>query len=699
MRFIKKNNIIKIYLLLLLTTFISEVFFRVVMKYDLLSAATLRIFIGLAVIMGLFSLLISFVKPVFERIITLLIIFLVGFYQIIQIGSFNYLGVYLSLGTSSQAGAITSYIKDYLSSFHPNYFLVFIPFVLALAYYIFEIIYNTKHKEIVPKRITKKYLVQKEIETIATKKYNKICRILLVCVTLLMSGLYYFTLVYSKLQNPLQLEKNIDLYVNPSNVTISVNQFGPTMYFTLDVRTTLFPVKETNITTNYKKSNKNIIKTDYTREIDDTAWLKLQENTSNKNYQALNNYFMSRDITPKNDYTGLFAGKNVIFIMMESTNTLLINEKDYPTIYKLYTEGFAWENAYSPRNACSTGNNEMSGMVSLYTIYRSCTYNNYKNNTYFESIFNLFNNAGYHTTSYHNYTDQYYNRTTVHPNMGSSEFYGVKKLKIDYSNEYREWPSDIELMDKASDIFLNHNDNKPFMAWITTVTPHQPYNVKSTYGDKYLDLYEDTGYPTNLKRYLSKLTELDKALEELLKRLDDAGELENTVLVMYADHYPYGLPDNTLQKAFDYDITKNYEVDRTPFIIYNAGTQGKLSSNLTSYMNIVPTVANLFDLDYDPRLYMGQDLFSETFNNRLVFADGSWQTKDAFYNATSGKISYYGDVKYTNEQIIENNQEIRDMIKMSNLAITSNYFDYLGKGLKKYQVVEKNNESVSNEVN
>ena len=137
-------------------------------------------------------------------------------------------------------------------------------------------------------------------------------------------------------------------------------------------------------------------------------------------------------------------------------------------------------------------------------------------------------------------------------------------------------------------------------------------------------------------------------------------------------------------------LTENYEIDRTPFIIYNPSITPQKRTELTSYMNIVPTVANLFNLDYDPRLYMGQDLFSEYFVNRLVFADGSWQTDKAFYDAVNGKIKYYGSEEYTNEEIIKNNQEVRDMIKMSNLAITSNYFDYLNKGLKKYTKTNEN---------
>ncbi len=102
-------------------------------------------------------------------------------------------------------------------------------------------------------------------------------------------------------------------------------------------------------------------------------------------------------------------------------------------------------------------------------------------------------------------------------------------------------------------------------------------------------------------------------------------------------------------------------------------------------MNIVPTVANLFNLDYDPRLYAGRDVLSEDYPNRIVFADGSWRDEVAFYSATNGSISYYGDEKYNNDYIISVNKEISDMIKMSNTAITTNYFKALYDGKENYE--------------
>ena len=132
-------------------------------------------------------------------------------------------------------------------------------------------------------------------------------------------------------------------------------------------------------------------------------------NEKNASFKKLNNYFISQKITNKNVYTGKFEGKNLIVVQMESTNDIMLNPKYFPNMYKVMTNGWYFKNTYSPRNACNTGNNEMSSMVSLFTINNICTANYYRNNKYPEAIFNLFNNKGYTTSSYHDYTAQFYN--------------------------------------------------------------------------------------------------------------------------------------------------------------------------------------------------------------------------------------------------------------------------------------------------
>lgn len=677
----------KNYLCMMLTLMCTEILFRVVSGITLFDYALLRILLGVNIISLILGCLYSFCGRIAGNILTFITTFALSVYGILQIGFYNYLGDYISFGNSSQAGAVTDYIGDYFSSFSWNYWLLLIPVGVLLLFYLFvdhriyirernEMIdFSDKFDSIERKELNEKNRIRK------TKKRNINDKINVGVFSLIFAGCFYATLIVPSMQNSLDFKNSLESFLNPDMPNVAMKQFGFTTYLLVDAKTTIMPYSGIDNSVQLEEYEKQEqVQNDFTRKFDDALWEELINSETNINYKNLHNYFISREITDKNSYTGLFRDKNVIVIMMESVNNIAIDEKYYPNLSKLYNEGWAFENAYSPRNSCSTGNNETSGMISLFSINNACTANKYKNNVYPESIFNLFKEKGYTTSSFHNYTDYYYYRTTIHPNMGSEHYYGVKELGIPYSNVYQEWPSDVELMEKV--LTITEEQDK-FMTWITTVTSHQPYGQRSEYGDKYLDLFADTNYSMALKRYMSKLKVLDDAIGVLIDGLEKQGKLDDTVIVLFADHYPYGLTDSTLNQYFDYDVSVNMETDRTPFIIYNKNISATKYDKYTTFMNLTPTIANLFDLNYDPRLYVGSDIFSKDYENRVIFANGSWQDKKAYYNATTGKITYYAanDV-YTVEEIAKINNDIRMRISMSNLAIKTNYFNYLYTGLE-----------------
>lgn len=694
------NRVLKNYLIMFLTMFSVELIFKAVLKMPIIDWSILRIFIANNIIALFLSFLYSFCGHMISNILTFITCFIASIYAIVQAGFYNFLGVIISIGTKSQLGAVKDYIKDYFDSFLPSFYLILIPLILVIIYFILidrnlTILQKNEKISFADKFNTENY---KKMEQEKILKNNKrivnIERIISVMLCFLFSFLFYNSLVVSFMQNELQVKTNKELFTLPDMPNLAVVQFGVTSYGIIDVKATLMPkhVSEQEVI-NYSKPEQVI--NNYTRYVDDTAWEAWAKETNNKTYQNLNNYYLSKEITEKNEYTGMFKGKNLIVIMMESTNTIIMNEKYFPNITRLAKEGFNFTNAFSPRNSCSTGNNEMSGMVSLFTINNTCTANTYKDNIYPQAIFNLFNNQNYKTTSFHNYTEQYYYRKSIHPNMGSGKYYNAIDLKIPYNNAYEEWPSDVLLMEKV----LEKIDlTQPFMTWITSVSAHQTYNVSSELGDLNLDLFKDTNYDISLKRYMSKLKVFDDAIGTLIAGLEREGVLDDTVIVLYADHYPYGLSNNTLNKYFDYNVKENNEIDRTPFIIYNNKLTPTTFNQYTSYMNILPTIANLFDLEYDPRLYSGYDILSKDYPNRVIFADGSWQDDIAFYNATTGKISYYSDETYDVEFIKKVNEDINTNIKMANMAITSDYFKSLFDGIKKKQIIQNEEEINPNNV-
>lgn len=643
---------------------ILELIFKFVNSYNLLDWSFVRILIVISIISLSIALIEYFIPKRIHKYINCIFIFIASFYAFIQSGFNNFIGVYMSLGTSSQLGAVVDYVREFIISFKWYYYLCLLPFVIVLMYYIFF------HKRLCKKlNINYVWIKFKDLN----KKLLLIKSIISIIIMIILCTLFYLTLTLSFMQNKLQSVSNMKLFLNPNNPSIVVKEFGITSFGILDIKNYLFPKEEDFVIEVENEEENNIV---VERVFDDTLWNELIENENNKNLNNLNKYFISNNITDTNSYTGLFKDKNLIVIMLESVNDIIINESDYPNFYKMYSEGWHWENNFSPRNSCSTGNNEMSGMISLYSIYNTCTANNYKKNTYFESIFGLFNKSNYYTFSAHDYIAHYYDRNTIHTNMGSTIYYGADDLDMNYSSQYKNWASDEEFMEKVLELIDNiESDN--FMTWLTTVTSHQPYAYSSIEGDYYADLFKGQGLKSDLVRYKSKLKYLDNALGILLEGLENRGILDDTVIVMFGDHYPYGLSTDTINTVLDYDTSVDNDKERVPFVIYNPELESKSFDEYTSYINILPTVANLFGIEYDPRLYVGSDILSEDYESIVVFADGSWKNEFAYYNASKGNIKYYSDKEYTVEELQKINDIINLKMNMSSSAIKNNYFNYL----------------------
>lgn len=680
MKNLLKNNLIKNYFLLTIFLMLTEILFRIVSNIPLKSLALLRIFIGINFISILLSFILSWFNKKINKIILLILSFLINLYAFVQIGFNNFIGVYASFNTRSQLGAVTDYIKDFFSSFKITYYVLFIPFILFVLYYIFL-------DKLTENKINKKFLLKTNI--VFEPGIRTITSILALT---LCSFLYYESLDASFMQNKLQTVSNKDLFKYPSVPSITINQFGILGFGILDTKSLLneAPVNYTyaiNTSTNDNKETNESKK----RTVDDTILDKIIENETNPNLNNITNYIKNATITNYNDHTGIFEGKNLIVIMMESANEIIINKDLYPNFYKLYTEGISFKNNFSPRNSCSTGNNEFSGMTGLYTIQNNCTANIYRDNTYFTSIFNLFKNAGYKTSSMHNYTEHYYARSIIHKNLGSDIYYGVQDLGINYYNVYKDWSSDEDFMNAAMDITLNNNATNPYMLWLTTVSSHQPYGVSSEEGDKYLSITENSDYSMQLRRYMSKLKTLDNSLGILLERLKASNTLDDTVIVLYGDHYPYGLKNSDINSVLSYDLS-DYEVERTPMVIYNSTIKSEVVDKYSSFVNLTPTVANLFNLDYDPREYMGTDVFSDEYLNIVAFADGSWKNSEAFYDARTASIKYYTDKTYTTDEIVNINNIVTTKMQVSEAIIRNNYFNYLENAIDSYKTAEENKE-------
>ena len=662
--------------------FLVEIGFKVIFGSTILDWSTLRILVSSTMIGGLLFFVTSPMKPILKKIILITFNFLVVIYSWLQLCFMDFLGAFISMGSAEQGTKITDYIGDFIVSVSPKNYFLFIIFILFVLYIIFEkkIIKSEGNKELSLKALTTYYWV-----------------LLYVLVT---SLLFMLTLDLNFMQNKYQTISNKELFKNTTNPSLAIKNFGTTVYFMLDLKSTLFGTNnESEYTPIILSEEPKKIETDNSRHIDDTIWDLVIKEEKDASFTKLNQYFKNREITDKNEYTGIFKGKNLIVVMMESVGSAVFERKYseyFPTLHKLYSDGITAVNHYSPRNNCATGESELTTATSLYSIETTCTVNTYKNNVYPEALLSMFKTNGYYTSAYHDYTDQYYNRSYYEKNFGAIDFFNVKGLNMSYNSAYVEWPSDVVFVEKALPKFI---DKEHFASFMVTVTSHSPYMYSSEQGNKYMSLFDDLNVDTTTKRYLSKVKVVDLAIEKMIQELAEAGKLEDTVIVLYGDHYPYALSNKEYNSLTEIDITVNQEMDRTPLIIYNSNVDSKAITKYATQLDITPTLLNMFGIDYDPRFYLGHDLLSE-YNDYAVFPDNSWYSQIGFYNASKGVFlpkDPTTEAGFYDEEIIKMNEQVNELRNMSALAIKKNYFKNLFAKLEAKQEELKENQVESEE--
>lgn len=693
------NDVFKNYFLLTLTLFIEEVILRIALGFSIIDISMVRILIGINLISLLCSAIFSFFGRTAGNFLTFIVGLICTLYAFIQVGFYNILGMFVSVSTYTQVGAVKDFIVEYIKGFSFVHYLLFVPLLLLGLFYITcdyrikvlekndEIDFADKFHSEERKKLNDAALFKKK------RAGRRVSKINAIIISLMFLGAYYFTLITPAMENRYQFRSNMKLFNQPELSNLAINKLGYTGYMIADIKNMVAPDNkiDSKYTNSYKK--KEQVDSDYKRFLDDTIWEQIMKEDNNtgvlqekniNSYKTLNNYYISQEITDKNDFTGFFKNKNLIVISLSSINNLIINEEYFPNIYKLYDEGWAWDNNYSIRSSCSGIDNEVVSMASLYPIYNQCSSVKYSNNTYPESLFNLFKNAEYEVSSFHNYSEQFYNRNIIHTNLGSDKYYGVQALGIPYNSKYSEWPSDVALMEK----FLKNTSNqKKFMSLIVTSATNIPYGVSSEVGDKHLDLFADKPYSIEVRRYLSKMKELDIAIGKLIDGLEDQKKLADTVIVLYSAHTPYGFDSKTLSTLLETDVNKEKNIDKSPFIIYNTEMQGQKFKEYTSTVNIVPTIANLFNLDYDPRRYAGKDILATYYENRVIFADGSWKDNKVYYDAINDTVNYYDVNKtYSDTEFKNINEEVKNRIFMSNLAIKTNYFNHFDAKKEEYKI-------------
>lgn len=388
------------------------------------------------------------------------------------------------------------------------------------------------------------------------------------------------------------------------------------------------------------------------------AYLYMKENYltnySNDDVEKLMSELSDTNIED-NEYTGIFKDKNLIMIMMESIDNVVVDKRTMPTLYKMRKDGWNFTERYS---ALSTGG---STIATEFTSLTGLMYNNayyrINNNIYNESIPSVFKDNGYVTSFVHENNGVYYNREELHRNIGFDNTYFLYDMLDPY-----EYYVDAQMVtnDEVYNRIIPKDSDSPFMTMMVTIAGHGPYVDNGVCNE------DEKAATSDIEcfRYLAKRT--DDLLDSLLKRLEEDGMLDDTVIVMYTDHQAY-LYDYTLEdlKMFN-KVDDEFNIKQLPFIIYSTDIKSKKIDTLFNDIDMVPTIFNLFGIDYDENSYVGRDIFSSNHDNVIMFNDGSWYDGN-IYSLNDGIDR--NDVYYK-----EVSDKVMNRIRLNDMLINTNYY-------------------------
>lgn len=486
--------------------------------------------------------------------------------------------------------------------------------------------------------------------------------------------------------NTKEVYSNNNLYHNIHSPLLTAQRFGVITMLRLDIQRTIFGFTEKDIEVDVDipeipdtstGDDEPIKEVTYNKL--DIDWDTLINNEKNDTIKSMHKYFSSQNPTNQNDYTGMFKDKNLVVFVAEAFSPMAIDEKLTPNLYKLYKEGFQFDNFYTPLYPVSTSDGEYITDTSL--IPKEGVWSMYKiNGNYMPySYANVFERLNYKTHSYHNNTYDYYHRDVYLKTMGYDSYLACGN-GLEKRINCRIWPqSDYEMVKTTVDDYINDDH---FVAYYMTVSGHLEYTVNDNMmATRNYSKVKDLNLSHAAKSYLATNIEFDKAIGELLKRLEESGKLENTVIAISGDHYPYGLTLDQVNELSSYKKDKDFELHHMPFLLWSGDMKEPIKvQKYASSLDVLPTLLNLFGIEYDSRLLIGNDILSEE-KPLVIYSNRSFITDKCRYNSLTKEIIPHGDTTCTKEEVEAINNIIYNKFKYSRLVLENDYYRKLFSSL------------------
>lgn len=510
--------------------------------------------------------------------------------------------------------------------------------------------------------------------------------IYLVCLAVMIFGIWALKMIPNKKEN--DYKNLIVIFV----LFLVFHSFIPFLYGKANNELTWNTWKnKRNVYINFNDNNKSMAITglyEYTCRNIYVTFFKTKKTNNQIELNFLEEVFNNDDAKSSNEYTGIFKNKNVIFLQLEGLDSWLLTEKDTPNLYNLMNSSFNFTNHFSYYNGGgSTFNSEFAVNTGYITplSYNQNAYT-FNKNLFNYSMANMFKDAGYLVNAFHMNSKEFYSRGINYSNWGFDNYYGLKDMVNYNDNSYM---LDTELINNDTFYDLMFHSDKRFVDYIITYSPHMPFNQSKGVCKLILDKEKETSLDSEKSEESIQQVELteeecarlqanetDKMIGLLIQALRDNNLYDNTVLVVFTDHYLYTLDDMTILDK--YKKTDNNLINHTPFFIWSSNIKLKEIKEVTSQLSILPTVLNLFGIDYNSNYYIGTDALSNDYKGIVLFSDASWYDGNVYVDG--GMVT--NNQHISSEDLERKNSYIDYIIKKNDLVLKYDYFKILANNAK-----------------
>lgn len=350
----------------------------------------------------------------------------------------------------------------------------------------------------------------------------------------------------------------------------------------------------------------------------------------------IDNYISAKFVRPNEDLFGVAEGKNLIVVSLESLQSFVINNDVYgetvtPFLNQLIKDSYYFDEFYHQTGQGKTSDSEFLLENSLYPLNRGAVFFTHSGNKY-EAMAQKLSDIGYFTAAMHANNKSFWNRDIMYDAIGYQYFYSATDYEINEDNSVGWGMKDIPFFEQSVDMMKEMD--QPFYTKMITLTNHHPFRLDEE--DKFIDEYDSRS--GTLNRYFQTVRYMDEAIKHFIQKLKDEGLYDDSIIVMYGDHY--GISENHNEAMAQYlgeEVTPfvSAQLQRVPLIIHIPGLtdqgNGKVISKVSGQIDLKPTILHLLGMNTKNDIQFGQDIFSDDFRELLIFRDGRFITKDYVY--------------------------------------------------------------------